>query len=249
MTAAARIGAAPRPLALIPALNEAERLPAVLAVLAAGAPDFQAVVIDDGSSDETGAVARRCGAIVLRHPFNLGYGAALQTGYRFALRRGAPLVVQLDADGQHDPGQIPLLVAPLLAGEADVVIGSRFLGAGAYHMSAARTLGRRAFQSLAGLSGLSVTDPTSGFQALSCRALELYQADFFPTDYPDVDVLLIAHRRGLAIRECAVTMAAEQRRSRLHGGLRSIYYVFKMSLSLWAGTRPGPERAPEDARP
>jgi hypothetical protein len=94
-----------------------------------------------------------------------------------------------------------------------------------------------------------VTDPTSGFQALSRRALELYQSDFFPTDYPDVDVLLIAHRRGLRIRECAVTMRAEVRKSRLHGGLRSLYYVFKMSLSIWAGTRPEAERPKEDVSP
>jgi glycosyltransferase involved in cell wall biosynthesis len=248
MKAPEREGAA-RPIALIPALNEAERLPAVLLALAASAPALEPVVIDDGSTDDTSAAARRHGAVVLRHPFNLGYGAALQTGYRYALRRGAQMIVQLDADGQHDPGQVPLLLEPLVDGSADVVIGSRFLAESGYHMSATRSVGRRLFQGLAGLSGLRVTDPTSGFQALSRRALELYQHHFFPSDYPDVDVLLIAHRRGLRIIERPVRMRAEVRRSRLHGGLRSVYYVFKMSLSLWAGTRPDVERPKEDPIP
>lgn len=236
---------AARPLALIPALDEASRLPAVLAALRESAPEFEAVVVDDGSSDGTAAVARQLGATVLRHPFNLGYGAALQTGYRYALGRAAPWIVQLDADGQHDPRDIPALVEPLRAGSADLVLGSRFLGASGYRMGALRNTGRRLFQALAQTAGLRITDPTSGFQALGRVALELYVQDFFPSDYPDVDVLLVAHRRGLRILERPVRMRAEVRRSKMHGGLRTLYYVFRLSLSLWAG-RSGIRRPEED---
>jgi glycosyltransferase involved in cell wall biosynthesis len=193
------------------------------------------VVIDDGSSDETAAIAREHGAVVLRHPINLGYGAALQTGYKYALRRGATRVAQMDADGQHDPGDLPRLLAPLERGEADLVIGSRFAGAGTYEMGWLRSVGRALFRSIAGLAGLRVTDPTSGFQALGARVLELYASELvFPSDFPDVDVLLSAHRRGIRIAECPVRMHPSARESTLHAGWRPFYYVYKMLLSLWA---------------
>lgn len=192
-------------------------------------------MIDDGSGDRTSEVARVRGARVLRHPINLGYGAALQTGYKYALRRGAQFVAQMDADGQHDPADLPRLLAPVLRGEADLVIGSRFLGAGSYRMGTLRSAGRALFRGIAGLAGLRVTDPTSGFQALGSRVLELYASELvFPSDFPDVDVLLSAHRRGIRIAECAVQMRASQRESTLHAGWRPLYYVYKMLLSLWA---------------
>ncbi len=224
-------------LVLLPSYNEAARLPQVLARLRELAPGFRPVVVNDGSRDGTGAVARKCGAIVLDHPFNLGYGAALQTGYKFALEEGATLLVQMDADGQHDPAHIPRLIRPIEEGQADLVIGSRFLEPTTYRMGLARTVGRKLFQRLARLSGLDVTDPTSGFQAMNRAVLELYVGEFFPSDYPDVDVLLVGHRRGLRIRECSVVMSESTRPSTLHGGLRSVYYLYRLTLALWAGLR------------
>ncbi len=194
------------------------------------------VVVDDGSSDETAAIARRHGAQVLRHPFNLGYGAALQTGYKYARRHSARLVVQMDADGQHDPRDVETLVAPVLRGVLDVVIGSRFLGADGYRIGLARLAGRSLFQGLARLRGLRITDPTSGFQALGPTALDLYVGDFFPTDHPDVDVLLTAHRCGLRIGERSVAMGAGLRDSLLHRRLTPVYYVYKMLLAIWAAS-------------
>jgi glycosyltransferase involved in cell wall biosynthesis len=219
---------------LIPAWNEARHLAAVIARARAAAPGFEIVVVDDGSDDATGEVARGAGARVLRHAVNLGYGAALQTGYKLALREGAELLVQMDADGQHDPKDVPALAAPVLRGERDVVIGSRFLGRGDYEMGALRGAGRRLFGWLGSRLGLDVTDPTSGFQALSPRALALYARDFFPSDFPDVDVLVAAHRSGLSIGEVAVEMAPGVRASSLHAGIAPLYYVYKMLLSLWA---------------
>jgi glycosyltransferase involved in cell wall biosynthesis len=219
---------------LIPAWNEARHLAGVIARARAAARGFEIVVVDDGSSDATGEVARGAGARVLRHPVNLGYGAALQTGYKLALREGAAVLVQMDADGQHDPADVPALAAPVLRGELDVAIGSRFLGKGDYQMGAVRGAGRRLFQGLAGRLGLAVTDPTSGFQALSPAAVSLYARDFFPSDFPDVDVLVAAHRNRLRIGELPVEMAPGLRPSSLHGGLAPLYYFYKMLLSLWA---------------
>ncbi len=230
-------------LVLIPAFNEAAHLPRVLEELAALGEEHRVVVIDDGSRDETARVAAEHGATVLRLPFNLGYGAALQTGYKYARAARASLIVQMDADGQHDPRYLPELLAPIRSGQADLVVGSRFARASSYRMGRIRTLGRLLFQHIARLAGLHVTDPTSGLQAMNGAVLELYSGDFFPSDYPDVDVLLEAHRRGLKIRECPVEMRANVRRSLLHGGLRrSFYYVYRLTLALWAGVRAGNPR-------
>ncbi len=221
---------------VIPAYNEAQRIEAVLERARRALAGFEIVVVDDGSSDATGELARRAGAHVLRHPFNLGYGAALQTGYKFALQVGAELVVQMDADGQHDPEDSAALAAPVLAHELDLVIGSRFLGVGDYRMQRLRSAGRMLFRGLLQAFGLRVTDPTSGYQALSREVLEVYAGDAFPSDYPDVDVLLIAHRRGLRIGERPVQMAASPRASLLHAGFAPVYYVYKMLLSVWAAS-------------
>ena len=221
---------------VIPAYNEAPRLPVLLAEITAQALPLEIAVVDDGSRDGTSDVAARAGATVLRHPFNLGYGAGLQTGYKYALATGAPWVVQMDADGQHDPRDIARLLEPIRAGACDLVIGSRFLEPTGYRMDPLRQLGRRFFVALARGFGFRVTDPTSGFQALGRRVLELYVGDAFPSDYPDVDVLLTAHRHGLVVREISVDMHAGVRESTLHGGMKSVWYLYKMLLSLWAAS-------------
>ena len=230
----ARVAATP--IAIVPAWNEGPRIGDVLEGLRRAVPGFRLVVIDDGSIDDTVAVSRAHGAEVVSHPFNLGYGGALQTGYKLALAAGAPLLVQLDADGQHDPAQIPALLEPLLAGACDLVIGSRFLAPSSYRMSLAQTIGRRGLRWLAGMFSLELTDPTSGMQAMNRAVLEVYALDFYPSDYPDVDVLVAAHRHGLRIREVPVRMEQGLRASLLHGGLRDLRYAYQMLLSLWASS-------------
>jgi glycosyltransferase involved in cell wall biosynthesis len=116
-----------RAVLIIPAYNEAETLRDVLARVVEAESGCEVVVVDDGSRDGTGDIAARAGVTVLRHPFNLGYGAALQTGYKYALERNAALVVQMDADGQHDPAQIRELAAGIRSGDYDLVVGSRFI--------------------------------------------------------------------------------------------------------------------------
>jgi glycosyltransferase involved in cell wall biosynthesis len=221
---------------VIPAYREGARLGAVLDAVAAERLDCDVVVIDDGSPDDTAEVAARAGATVIRHPFNLGYGAALQTGYKYAWDEGASLLVQMDADGQHRPADIPKLLAPILGDECDLVVGSRFLESTGYRMGLPRTLGRELFRATARLAGLRVSDPTSGFQAMNRRVLEVYCRDFFPTDYPDVDVLLAAYRNGLRVGEQPVQMHEGTRESTMHGGMRSVYYVYKMLLSSWSSS-------------
>jgi glycosyltransferase involved in cell wall biosynthesis len=190
-------------------------------------------VIDDGSTDDTAALARRHGAAVVSHPFNLGYGAALQTGYKRARRDGYDYVVQIDADGQHDPADAKRLLEALRAGAADVAIGSRFVAATGYRMSPIRAAGRALFQRLlVACGGPRIADPTSGFQALTRRAFEFCCADFYPFDFPDVDVLLLLHRHGLRIVEVPVTMApSPPGHVPMHAGLRAFYYPYKMLLS------------------
>jgi hypothetical protein len=142
----------------------------------------------------------------------------------------------MDADGQHEPADVGSLLEELLQGESDIVIGSRFLEPTAYRMGTVRSLGPKLFSAVGSLAGLRVSDPTSGFQALGRRAIELYAEEFFPSDYPDIDVLLVAHRCGLNVREVPVAMKQAERASRLHGGLKSWYYVYRLALSLWAGS-------------
>jgi hypothetical protein len=222
-------------LLIIPAFNEQRSIGAVIDRVRETRLDLDVLVINDGSRDETASLAAKHGAEVVSHPFNLGYGAALQTGYKFAVRHGYRHVVQMDADGQHDPQYIPRLLDPVRNGEADVVIGSRFIEASGYEMGGARTVGRVFFQRvLVWCGGPRIADPTSGLQALSRPVVRFCCSDFYPFDFPDIDVLLLLHRQGFRIREIPVTMApSPPQRKPMHAGLRAVYYPYKMLLSTF----------------
>lgn len=220
-------------LVIIPALNEAEAIGSVVRQCRERAPEFDVLVIDDGSTDATAEIAASCGATVLRHPFNLKYGAALQTGYRYAVRNGYDVAVQLDADGQHDPADVPRLAEPILADRADVVLGSRFFDGSNYQMPPLRRIGSQWFGFLVrAIAGLSVSDPTTGLQALGRKVLELYASDLFPIDYPDADMLVLLRRNGFRIAEIPVEMRQRSDARSMHAGLGVLYYVYKMSLSI-----------------
>jgi glycosyltransferase involved in cell wall biosynthesis len=168
----------------------------------------------------------------VRHPFNLGYGCALHTGYCYALRHGYQRVLQMDADGQHEAAMLPRLTAGLDQG-ADVVIGSRYLEAERPPSSLARRIGTRLFAWVATRwTGVRITEPTSGFQGLSQRALASVVNDGFPEDYPDTDVLVEHHRRGLRILEVPVRMHARLGGTSMHRGARVAWYGYKMMLTL-----------------
>ncbi len=235
---------------VIPALNEAATIERVIDQVRAGAPDLAILVVDDGSRDDTAVRARRHGADVVRHVFNLGYGAALQTGYKWADRHGYAFLVQIDGDGQHDPADVPRLVARLRAGAADVVIGSRFVERTDYHMGATRSVGRVFLQwLLVTCGGPRIADPTSGFQALARPVFRFCCADFYPSDFPDIDVLLLLHRQGFRIAEVPVRMAPNPpSHIPMHAGLRAVYYGYKMLLSTFRSvmTPPRAQVAGED---
>ncbi|MCA8942889.1 MAG: glycosyltransferase family 2 protein [Planctomycetes bacterium] len=219
-------------LILIPACNEAERVGTVIRGILDVLPDADVVVIDDGSVDETANAARRHGASVLRHTFNLGYGAALQTGYHFAVRHRYERVVQMDADGQHDPRSLPDLLAGLDRG-FDLVIGSRYLRDNPPPTSFLRRVASRMFAWIVTTwTGVRITDPTSGYQAMTGRVLAEVVRDSFPEDYPDADVLIALHRAGIRITEAPVDMHPRIGGVSMHRGSRVMYYAYKMALTL-----------------
>jgi glycosyltransferase involved in cell wall biosynthesis len=220
-------------LVIIPAFNEEEKIQTVFQGIKQEVPEAVVLVVSDGSSDQTETRARAAGAKVLVHPFNMGYGVTLQTGYKYGLKYGFEYILQMDGDGQHDPRYLPILLREVQEGRADAVIGSRFLGEGDYQAAWTRRVGIYLFRFVAScLCGQKITDPTSGYQALSRRAVEFCVRDSFPGDYPDADVLVMMHRAGLRIREVPVRMHPNANGKSMHSGLKPIYYIYKMCLSI-----------------
>ena len=232
-----------RILALIPAYREGATIGGIVSSLRQ--QGYDVLVVDDHSPDATAGAAAGAGAKVIRLPVNLRYGGALQTGYLYACDQGYDAVVQLDGDGQHDPSCAAEVVAPILAGEADVVMGSRFLGGQEYPMPLARRVGQRLFGGIASLiTGQPVTDPTTGYQGLSRRVLEAYCTELFPEDYPDADMLVMLHRMGIRVVEVPVRMYVSPGQSMHSGVLRPLYYAYKMTLAIFlAMFRKLPKRA------
>lgn len=219
-------------LILIPAFNEAAKISGVICNIRAEMPDADILIVNDGSRDRTAQIAAEAGAFVVSHPFNMGYGVAIQTGYKFALRHDYDYLVQIDGDGQHDPAYIPKLLAPVQAGGADFVLGSRFHGEGSYRPPLARRIGMAFFRKIVNLIiGGKITDCTSGFQAFNREVIGFLSTDLFPVDYPDADVLITLHRAGFTLQEIPVRMFADNGKS-MHSGIRPLYYIFKMLLSI-----------------
>jgi glycosyltransferase involved in cell wall biosynthesis len=222
-----------RLLIIIPAYNEAGRVGAVVEDVRQVLPDADVLVIDDGSADKTAVEARRAGAIALSLPTNCGYGTALQTGYKYAVRHSYALVGQIDADGQHRAEYLSEMLDMLREDRADVVVGSRFLARdGHYKTPFARSLGIRLFARLASMAtGQLVTDPTSGFQVMRADIAGLFSRDVFPVDYPDADILILLNRTGYRVRELPVQMRPSPGAS-MHSTQSTPYYVYKMLLSI-----------------
>ena len=225
-----------RRIAIVPARNEAGAIEGVLAEIRAFDPGLDVVVIDDDSSDDTAALAAAAGAAVVRLPFNLGIGGAVQTGFMYALAGDYDLAVRLDGDGQHDPAELPKLIEPVLRGDADIVVGSRFAASrDAYRPPLARRAGIRFFAGLVSLLVRQrVTDTTSGFQALNRDGIRLFAADY-PHDYPEVEATVMVIRHKLRLLEVPVQMREREHGSSSITALRSAYYALKVTLALFVG--------------
>jgi glycosyltransferase involved in cell wall biosynthesis len=233
-------------LAVVPAYNEAATVERVIHSLRAHVPHFDVVVIDDGSTDKTGAIARGAGARVLRLPFNLGIGGAVQAGFMYALDNGYDYMVQVDADGQHCADEIDTLIREMKADPTlDLVCGSRFLSdEHGYPAPMSRRTGIHLFAFLLSLIVRQrISDPTSGFRLYNRRGIELFASDY-PHDYPEVEAVLMLHFHRLRMKEVPVRMLARDSGvSSIRSG-KSVYYMIKVLLAIFVGlvrARPVPE--------
>jgi glycosyltransferase involved in cell wall biosynthesis len=221
-------------LVIIPAYNEDESLPAVLKELAEQTPDLDVLVVSDGSTDRTAAVARASGAAVLELPFNLGIGGALRTGFTYAVREGYERAVQFDADGQHDPLQVRPLLAGIDAGH-DMMIGSRFAEGGAvtYSVGRARRLAMRVLQWLVRrMVRQPFTDTSSGFRAFSHPLLEFF-AVTYPVEYMDsVEGLVLACNAGFRVGEVGVNMRGRTGGAPSTSRVKLVYYYARLIVFL-----------------
>jgi glycosyltransferase involved in cell wall biosynthesis len=219
---------------IVPAWNEREALPGVLAELAAALPHADVLVVNDGSTDGTADVARATGtAMVLDLPLNLGVGGAMRAGYRFAAREGYDAAVQVDADGQHDPADVQRVVAALADG-TDVVIGARFAGVGTYSVRGPRKWAMNVLSSvLSRIAGTRLSDTTSGFRASNRRAILLF-ADEYPAEYlgDTVESLVIACRAGLTVRQIGVEMRPRAGGTPSHNPAKAALFLGRALLAL-----------------
>jgi hypothetical protein len=240
-----------RKLAIVPAYNEAGMVGRVVREIRRHAPDFDVLVVDDGSTDTTAAHARAQGAMVISHPFNLGIGGAMQSGYKYALRHGYDVAVQVDGDGQHKPAYIPKLLEALHTEgeEADMVCGSRFRGDPGYKVPIGRRIGNLIFAIVLTLiTRQRITDPTSGFRMTNRRGIELFARDY-PHDYPEVEAILMLNAHRLRIHEVHVSMNARGFGRSSIDYPRSAYYMLKVLLAIFIGLfrrRPTPVEPDEE---
>jgi glycosyltransferase involved in cell wall biosynthesis len=244
------VATGPSHLAVVPAYNEAATVGSVVAAVREHAPDFDVLVVDDGSTDDTRRIAQEAGATVLHHPFNLGIGGAVQSGFFYALEHGYDFMVQVDGDGQHDPGEIARLTEARHEDfSVDMVCGSRFLSEDQrYPAPVSRRTGIHIFAFIVSrLVGQRVSDPTSGFRLYNRRAISLFARDY-PHDYPEVEAVLMLHVHRLAMREVPVRMFQRGGGSSSISSGKSLYYMVKVLLAIFVGlarARPVPEPGDE----
>lgn len=219
-------------LVVVPAWNEAESIAAVVTEVRGELPNADVLVVDDGSTDDTAARARTAGATVARLPYNLGVGGAMRLGYRYAYEHGHEVVVQIDADGQHDPRYVPKLIDGLT--EADIVIGARFAGEGDYRVRGPRRWAMSILSAILSLmAGTRLTDTTSGFRATNRRATELF-AGWYPVEYlgDTIETLVYAAHRDFRIRQVPVSMRPRMAGTPSHSPLKAMVYLVRAMAIL-----------------
>lgn len=222
-----------RSLIVMPALNESGSIATTIAEVTRALPWIPCLVVDDGSRDDTAEIARRAGAQVAQLPYNLGVGGAMRLGFKYALAHGYDAVVQVDADGQHDPSQVTKLLAELE--HADLVIGARFAGEGDYSVSGPRKWAMRLLSAtLSRAAKTRLTDTTSGFKASGPRAVRLF-AEHYPAEYlgDTIEALVIALRSGCTVVQVPVAMRSRFAGAPSHNPLKSAFYLVRAVFALF----------------
>jgi glycosyltransferase involved in cell wall biosynthesis len=231
-------------LVVIPAFNEEANVAWVINEV--NHEGYDALVVDDGSTDRTGEVAELAGAVVLHLPVNLGVGGALRCGFRFAVVNGYATVVQCDADGQHDPGEIPRLLETMADRQAELVIGSRFTAGRPHDVGLGRRLAMAQLARTASReTGAHITDATSGFRAIGGRLLGSFAANY-PSEYlsDTVEALARAGRGGYTVAEVAVRMRPRMSGMSSASTASSLWYVVRVMAALRVQSyRPNGRRA------
>jgi len=219
-------------LIIIPAYNEEKSIGRIIDNIKIHIPSADILVVNDGSLDLTSKVAKSKGVFVIDLPYNLGIGAAMQAGYKFAREGDYDIAVQCDGDGQHPPYQIKNLITPLLEKKTDIVVGSRFLGKFGYRSSISRQIGIILFSWLLSIiTKTRLTDTTCGFRAINKKAIISF-AFYYPTDYPEVEALVLAHKEGLRITEVPIRIYPRKQGISSIGFLSSFYYTVKVLLAV-----------------
>lgn len=222
-----------RTLVIVPAYNEEASLPGVIRDLRENLPAADILVVNDGSRDGTALIAKQQGVNMLTLPFNLGIGGAMQAGYRYAQRHEYDIAVQFDGDGQHLANEIEKLLAPIRSGSADIVLGSRFLGAGGYQVPAMRRIGIWIFAViLSRILSTKLTDTTSGFRAANKNVIRFF-ARTYPEDYPEVESLVLLHKAGMRVSEVPAVMIDRAAGKSSITVIRSVYYMVKVLLAVF----------------
>lgn len=219
-------------LIIIPAYNEAANIEKTIRDIEKSAPDFDYVIINDCSTDDTKAVCEKNKFNMIDLPINLGIGGAVQTGYRYGWNKGYDIAVQVDGDGQHDPAFLDEMAAYLLGNHLDMVIGSRFINKEGFQSSGTRRLGIKYFTILIKiLTGVKITDPTSGLRMVNRDVMQLFAYDY-PKDYPEPESVVAILRRGKNVEEIPVIMKERQGGISSISPKKSIYYMIKVTLAI-----------------
>ena len=221
-------------LVVIPTYNEEGRIGQVIDEIKSTLPLCKVAAINDYSRDDSEAEAKAHGAIVINHPYNMGYSAALLTGLGYALNKGYEYVVFFDGDGQHIAAEVKELYKQMASQDADMIIGSRFLKPSDYHHGAFKTMGTKLFSTLIKLfTKKKVTDPTSGFQLLNRKAIACYLEIAGYLDYPDANLIVAMIKKGIKLSEVAVKMRSREDGESMHGGIwKPISYMVLVVYSV-----------------
>ena len=219
-------------LVIIPAYNEAGNIEKTVRDVREHAPDFDYVIINDCSTDNTLEICRNKGFHVVNLPVNLGIGGGVQTGYLYALRNGYNIAVQFDGDGQHDASYLDAMARKLSEENLDMVIGSRYITREGFQSSGLRRVGIRYFTGLIKLfTGKKITDPTSGMRMVNRRVIAMFAGDY-PKDYPEPESVTTILKRGMKVEEVPVLMRERESGVSSISMKKSVYYMVKVSLAI-----------------